>query len=185
MPYRRISFEVGATYHVYNRGVAQQAIFFNSGHYELFLHRLSEYVLPVASLIACCQMPNHYHLVLRIRTAEFPIAMQRFTLSYVKAVNKGEGRVGPLFQSRFKAKRVNDDRYLATLIDYVHRNPVEGGIALTPDEWDYSSYHAYQKLGLTVPGRHLTQSTFSTSNGTFEWPSLTLADFLKTAVPGF
>ena len=180
MPYRRIPFEVGAVYHIYNRGVAKQAIFFNSGHYDLFLQRLSDHVLPVASLIACCQMPNHYHLVMRISKAHFSDAMQRFSLSFVKAVNKSQGRVGPLFQSRFHAKCVNDDRYLATLIDYVHQNPVDGGIALTPGDWSYSSYRAYEKLGLALPALHLTQSIH---HGAFEWPSLTLADFSFRTYP--
>lgn len=180
MPYRRIRFEVGGTYHIYNRGVAKQAIFYHSGHYEFFLQRLSDHILPVASLIACCQMPNHYHLVLRIHDADFSDAMQRFILSFVKIVNKSQGRVGPLFQSRFQSKLVNNDRYLATLIDYVHFNPVEGGIALTPGEWGYSSYRAYEKLGLAAPGLHLSQSI---RDGAFEWPSLTLADLSTFANP--
>jgi putative transposase len=174
MPYRRIPFEVGAVYHVYNRGVARQATFFHADHYDFFRKRLSDLVLPTASLIALCQMPNHYHMVMRIQQDGFSEAMKRFMLSFVKAVNKSQGRVGPLFQSRFCAIRVHNDRHLATLIDYVHRNPVMAGIAVSLDEWAHSSYRAYEKLGLATPNLMLTQSMRGTN---FEWPSLTLADF--------
>ncbi|MCX6017893.1 MAG: transposase [Chloroflexi bacterium] len=174
MPYRRIPFEIGAAYHVFNRGVARQATFFHADHYAFFRQRLSDLILPTASLIALCQMPNHYHMVVRIREDGFSEAMKRFALSFVKAVNKSQGRAGPLFQSRFRAIRVHDDRYLASLIDYVHRNPITAGIADSPDEWDHSSYRAYEKLGLAMPDLFLTQSMRGMA---FEWPSLTLADF--------
>jgi hypothetical protein len=36
---------------------------------------------------------------------------------------------GPLWQGRFKAKEVVDERYLMQLIAYVHLNPVKAGLA--------------------------------------------------------
>lgn len=170
MPYRKQVFHPGATFHIYNRGVARQAIFFNSHQYEFFLRRLSDLVCPVASLIAHCEMPNHYHLVVRITREGFSNAMQRFTASFVKAVNKAQSREGPLFQSPFRAIEVREDRYLATLVDYVHRNPVAAGLVNQPGDWPYSSYAVYAAQGLLAPDRSILQSL--RDRDAMEWPSI-------------
>ncbi|MGE3153035.1 MAG: transposase [Nitrospiraceae bacterium] len=48
-------------------------------------------------------MENHYHLVLETAQANLSQGMRRFNGRYTQACNRRHGRVGHLFQGRFKA----------------------------------------------------------------------------------
>ncbi len=87
-------------------------------------------------------MPNHYHLLVLLQSRRFSDAMQSFGTSYTKALNKSRERVGPLFQSRFRAIHVDDEAYLLHLSRYIHLNPVPALVA-QPAEWEFSSYREY------------------------------------------
>lgn len=57
----------GQYYHIYNRGVNRQPIFFCDDNWGFFLCRLRQYFKPeLADVIAYCLMPNHYHLLVYI-----------------------------------------------------------------------------------------------------------------------
>ena len=155
MPRRLTSFDPEANYHLYNRGVNRQEIFFENRNYLYFLFNLERYLLPVADLIAYCLMPNHYHLLICIKktseetsevTSEVSKAMMKISVSYTKTININYDRVGPLFQGAFQAKQVNSDRYLSDLIGYIHLNPIASGLVDSPEDWMYSSFHDYQNL---------------------------------------
>lgn len=138
----------GAFYHIYNRGVNFAPIFFKQKNWAFFLHRLRGYFDPdQAVIIAYCLMPNHYHLLVYVKCENFGKAvMQPFTVSYTKAINKQEGRVGPLFQGPYRAIPVENNRYLIQLSRYIHLNPVRHGFCDSPGDWEFSSYPEYTGL---------------------------------------
>ena len=72
--------------------------------------------------------------------------MQTLQSSYTKAVNKRYNRHGSLFQAHFKSKPVSNDRYLISLLTYIHQNPVRLGLTNNAFEWKYSSYQDYIDL---------------------------------------
>jgi putative transposase len=170
MPRRHQQFAVGETYHVYNRGVDRQPIFFEPDNWAFFLRKVREYLLgeprrarstPGLSktrgagnraagrgvdVLAYCLMPNHYHLVVRLLADDFSCRMQRLSLSYTNAINRARSRVGPLFQGPFRAVLVEEESHLLHLTRYVHRNPDAAHLVASPAEWDFSSYRDY--LGL-------------------------------------
>ena len=43
---RKVEFHAGYCYHIYNRGVARQPIFFNDGNWRFFIERLREHFTP-------------------------------------------------------------------------------------------------------------------------------------------
>ena len=86
-------------------------------------------------------MPNHF--VLRTKTDELSAAMQRFGISYAKAINDRYDRVGPLFQGAFQAKPVDEEAYLIHLTRYLHLNPVRAGLVKCAEDWTFSSYLEY------------------------------------------
>ena len=158
----------GGYYHIYNRGVAKQDIFLDKQDYRVYLNYLKQaltqpniikvkkYVqgrsfnavtrLPKnfqknIFLIAYCLMPNHFHLLIKQNDIN---AMESFMRSiatrYASYFNKKNDRVGPVFQGRYKAIMITDDKYLLHLSRYIHLNPYE----ITNNLLDsYSSYADY------------------------------------------
>ncbi|HID78226.1 MAG TPA: transposase [Planctomycetaceae bacterium] len=144
MPRRTTELVVGEYYHIYNRGVNREPIFFERDNYLFFLRRLRKHLSPDhVSLLVYCLMPNHYHLLVRLESNEFSARMQALGTSYTKAINKRLGRVGPLFQSRFQAKHVECEEYLVHLSRYIHVNPLVAKLVHRLVDWEFSSYPEY------------------------------------------
>ncbi len=145
MPYRQVNLTAGYYYHIYNRGVNRQRIFFQPENWSYFIELLRRYFLSVAvDIVAYCLMPNHYHLLALLKTNHFSReVMQPFSLAYTKAINRQQDRVGPLFQGPFKAILVDREEYLLHLSRYIHCNPVNAGLVSRAEDWAYSSYRDY------------------------------------------
>ncbi len=180
---RKIPFGVDEYYHVYNRGVEKRLIFLDKSDRDRFLRLLylANGTKPViyrdvprrslsdldmgeklVAIGAYCLMPNHFHLLLKeISDGGISLFMAKLTTSYAKYFNKKYKRVGPLFQSRFKAGHLMRDEHLKYLYAYIHLNPVK----LLEPEWRekgimdkermrryleaywYSSYQDYAGMG--------------------------------------
>ncbi|MEQ8881383.1 MAG: transposase [Cyclobacteriaceae bacterium] len=140
----------GKVYHIYNRGINRQKIFFEDRNYDFFLRRFKRYVFGHVGLLTYCLMPNHFHLLIRVNEFEFKEdvlltgvekAFKNFFISYSKSINQAYNRTGALLQYKFKRKEVNDDDYLSWLIYYIHANPVKSGLTKSLEDWQYSSYN--------------------------------------------
>ncbi len=142
MPYRGNFFAKGSYYHVFNRGVNHQDIFYSQENYKYCLRLLKKYSgRYFISIIAYCLMPNHYHFLIRQNT-NIPIStfIKILFNSYVQALNKQIGRSGPLFEGRYKHVLVDKHEYLVHLVRYIHLNPVEAGFVNNADDYQFSNY---------------------------------------------
>jgi putative transposase len=162
VPYRKVEFRAGQTYHLYNRGVNRQPIFFCAENWGYFIKRLRRYFQPErVDILAYCLMPTHYHLMVYLKTDDLSAGvMQPFGVSYTKAINRQQGRVGPLFQGPFQAAWVDENSYMLHLSRYIHMNPVAAGLVTRPEDWAFSSYRDYIGLRdgtLPVPDVVLSQ----------------------------
>lgn len=54
-------------YHVYNHANGWDNLFETPEHYSIFLQKAIRFLHPVATLHAYCLMPNHFHLLIKIR----------------------------------------------------------------------------------------------------------------------
>jgi putative transposase len=153
------STRLGHFYHVYNRGNNRQNIFFERENYLYFLRLIRQaFITYEVDVVAYCLMPNHYHLLVYLRSEGLPQAMKSLSLSYTKAINKRFDRVGVLFQGRFKKILVTDTEYLVHLIRYIHFNPVKVNLVNQPGDWEFSSYLEYAGLRAgTLPNLELIQ----------------------------
>ncbi len=135
-------------YHIYNRSINHERLFYFDHHYDYFIvkiYRLRKYV----RLIGYCLMPTHFHLVVQITSlTQDPLRRRIGDLlsGYTKAINRQYGRTGSLFQQHTKAKLISNEKYLLTILHYIHQNPVMSGLVDKIEEWKYSSYREY--LGL-------------------------------------
>lgn len=57
----------GEFYHIYNRGIDGCDLFREEANYQQFLWLLDKYLSPVAEIYAWVLMPNHFHLLIRIK----------------------------------------------------------------------------------------------------------------------
>ena len=145
--------EVGKTHHVYCRGNRGGAVFEDEGDYAAFTEKLFELAaLAMVDVVAFCLMPNHFHLCLRTREGGALLSqfMQRLNLWHARQYNWKHGVRGRLNESRYKAKVVDSEHYLLTLVRYIHQNPVRAGLVEQVAQWRYCSHGAY--LGGPNPG---------------------------------
>ena len=92
-------------------------------------------------------MPNHFHLLIRTREANLSRALQWLGVSYSVWFNKKHDRCGHVFQGRFKSFVIEDERYLAALILYIHGNPLRAKLVKELGEHRWSSYRGYLRKG--------------------------------------
>lgn len=132
-------------YHIMMRGVNRQQIFEDQQDNEKFLEILKEYqTICGYKVFAYCLMGNHFHLLMQFDNEPIEQAMKRIGAKYVYWFNTKYGRVGHLFQDRFKSEPIEDDSYFLCCIRYIHQNPVKAKIARV-DQYSYSSYNTYLK----------------------------------------
>jgi REP element-mobilizing transposase RayT len=142
----------GALYHVTSRGNARQAIYTDPADYTLWLSVLAS-VLERAHwrCYAYCLMSNHYHLLIETPEGNLSMGMRQLNGLYTQRFNRRHGRVGHVFQGRFKAIVVDRESYLLELCRYVVLNPVRAGVVKRPAQYRWSSYQATGGLA-PVPG---------------------------------
>ena len=129
--------------HVVQRGVDRQAVFFKAQDYRLYLDTLREAAHSNdCSVHAYVLMTNHTHLLITPGTERsLPLLMQAMGRGYVQKLNRQCNRTGTLWQGRYKASLIQDDRYLLTCYRYIELNPVRAGMVKHPGDYPYSSYH--------------------------------------------
>ena len=138
----------GAIYHVTSRGNAQNPIFLDEEDRALFLASLGEAVERFGWLChAYCLMDNHYHLLIETPDGNLSLGMRQLNGVYTQRFNRRHGRVGHVFQGRFKAIVVERDSYLLELCRYVVLNPLRAGMVTQIEDHAWSSYPT--TMGLT------------------------------------
>lgn len=63
----QIPLNPGKFYHIYNRGINSCNLFREPDDYEHFLELYDKYISPVAETYAWVLMPNHFHLLVRVK----------------------------------------------------------------------------------------------------------------------
>ena len=146
----------GQYFHIYNRGVNSENLFKEQRNYYYFLQQYKLYCGDVLETLAYCLLKNHFHLLVYVKeNVEVPRRdgngmfklnaskqLGHFFNSYAQSINKAHNRTGPLFESPFERKLVDDESYLISLIYYCHQNPVHHGFVKNLKDWEFSSYHS-------------------------------------------
>lgn len=155
-----IPLEPDCYYHIFNRGNNRENIFYTQENYRYFLRKYDQYLSDYLDTFCFCLLPNHFHLLVRIKPAHDILRQaridfkevvapaevwvserfRRFFLSYSKSINKQTKRTGSLFQKPFRRKKVMEEHYLTRLVAYIHNNPIHHGIHSDYVSYAWSSY---------------------------------------------
>jgi putative transposase len=146
-------------YHIYNRGNNRETLFKEERNYRHFLKLYAKHIEPISDTFAYCLLPNHFHLLVRIKgeeeieaetqtlkvseTFRVLVPSQQFPNlfnAYTKSINKAYARTGSLFEHPFGRNPVDSDAYFTQLIVYIHQNPQRHGLISDFRDWPYSSY---------------------------------------------
>jgi len=146
---RKLKFQNGSYYHVFNRGANKANIFFSDKDRIKFLWtlesfndsnanfasvRLKETSLGaklldkdrLVDILCFVLMPNHFHLLLKQhKDGGISKFMHKIGTSYTNYINLKHEHSGTLFQGSYKAVEVENDEQLTHLSRYIHLNPVE------------------------------------------------------------
>lgn len=134
----------GAMYHVTLRGNHRQAIFFSPDDRSLLTHIIRDILFDCnAQLHAYCYMTNHVHALLQVSDTPLSKVMLLVAGRYARRVQARLETTGHLFEKRYHALLVDADEYLLALLRYIHLNPVRASLVASPDEYPWSSHHAY------------------------------------------
>ena len=134
----------GAWYHVMNRGRRAENIFLNRTDYHTFLELLIESAeMWNVRIAAYCMIPNHYHLLLQTPDGNLSRFMRHVDGVYTQRFNRYHQCDGQLFRGRYKSILLDTDSYLLQLVRYIHRNPLQAGLANRFKEYEWSSHKGY------------------------------------------
>jgi len=149
---RGFKFSVNQYYHLYNRGVEKREIFLNNSDYYRFLKllylcnshkpvdfdnlsesegrsfRCFEYDRGdvLVDIGAYVLMPNHFHILIKEKgDGGITKFMKKVCTGYSMYFNKKYKHSGTLFQGRFQATHLVEDRLLEYIYSYIHLNPVK------------------------------------------------------------
>ena len=131
-------------YHIMLRGINRQDIFEEDEDKKKFLFILRDCIkVSECHIYAYCLMSNHVHILIGTATESIDVIMKRIGSRYVQFFNDKYGRVGHLFQDRYKSETVENDKYFLTVLRYIIQNPMKAGIETKPGNYIWSSYGAY------------------------------------------
>jgi hypothetical protein len=86
-------------------------------------------------------MTNHFHLLIETPDGNLSLGMRQLNAVYTQLFNKWYGRVGHLFQGRYKAILIQKDSHLLE-IPVCRPESRAGKDGREADEWKWSSYLA-------------------------------------------
>lgn len=182
MPSNKIltPIEPGNSYHIYNRGLNHQKVFFREKDYHLFLERFTYFLVDYCDLYAYCLLPNHYHFVLRVNDEngdKFSRQIGSFIVSYTNKVNLRKDRNGGLFMKPFRRILVDRDDYLKRLIFYVNHNAAKHDLVKNFRDYRFGSYPAMLSDEETIVARDKVFQIFNDKSEFVEYHNFRHEDF--------
>lgn len=136
----------GGVYHLIQRGNNREYIFNRNDDKEYFLELIREVQIIMGfECYGFVIMGNHYHLIFKRNEVPIRSIMHRINSHFSRYYNQKNKRTGHVFENRYRGYHVSDDRYLLSLLRYVHQNPVVAKICGQVCDYRWSSDQYYRK----------------------------------------
>ncbi len=132
----------------------------------------------LVEILSFCLMTNHVHLLIRqLQDNGIRKFIQKFG-GYATYYNKKYQRKGYLFQGRYRAVHIKDDKQLMTVFVYIHTNP----IAILYPGWKEKGIKDVEKALKFL--EEYRWSSYLDYLGIKNFPSLTSREFLIETMGG-
>ena len=156
MAQTKTPLEADHIYHIWSHANGNDNLFNCHEKYLYFLKKYRHYIHPYVETFAYCLMPNHFHIMIRIKMMliqqEKPISLlilekisidnfQNYLTLTLKHITKCIKEKEACF--RFNRKLIDNDSYMTSLIAYIHNNPSHHNFVEDINQWPYSSWHSY------------------------------------------
>src|SRR4029450_12142862 len=130
----------GVSVHVMQRGNNKKAIFLDDHDCEVFLDLLLNAAVDFALAVhAFALMKNHYHLLATPGDeTSLSRTIQEVAGNYCQFFNRRYGRIGTIWNGRYKPLLITDERYWLTCLRYIEQNPVRARIVDSPELYRWS-----------------------------------------------
>jgi len=192
MPGRKTPLVTNHYYHVVNRTFDSIKIFRDKGHclrainllfyyqpktppmrYSYFIRlplkeqakKLEKNNKKLVDIICFCFMPTHFHFLLKQKLKNgISTFLSRFTNSYTRYFNTKKKRIGPLFQGKFKAVKIDNEQQLLHVSRYIHLNPYSSKVVKNLKElasYPYSSLKEYLENRSELCSKNIILGQFS------------------------
>lgn len=151
--------------HIIQRGNNRCTIFQAEGDYYYYLEKLLEASEKHECKIhAYVLMTNHVHLLATpLREDSFSKMQQLIGRYYVPYFNRRYHRTGTLWEGRYRATLIENEKYFLACMRYIESNPVRANMVDSPVFYPWSSYHA-NALGKHNPLIHFHEQYLSLGN---------------------
>lgn len=142
----------GIAQHVVQRGNDRGPCFFTEIDCICYLQDLRDIARREGCAVhAYVLMTNHVHLLMTPGApGRIGRTMQALGRRYVRYINDRYGRTGTLWEGRYKASLVGDDRHLLQCQRYIELNSVRASMASDPADYRWSSFR-HHALGVPDP----------------------------------
>lgn len=89
-------------------------------------------------------MTTHHHMVVTpTAPAALPKMMQELGIRYTRYFNRKYGRIGTIWNERYGAILLEDERYWFVCLRYVELNPYNARMVATPEAYRWTSYRVH------------------------------------------
>ncbi len=163
----KVPLEADQFFHIFNHANGSEQLFRNDDNYAYFLKKYHKHIVPIADTYAYCLMPNHFHLLVKIKplttltkfetlakyknVSDFlSKQFSNWFSSYAQSYNVVYKRKGNLFMRPFGRIKIGTSQYLQNVLCYIHQNPVHHFFVRQPEDWKYSSYTAFYSSSKTL-----------------------------------
>ena len=144
MPRKKRVWYPGAVYHVMNRANRRVVLYKDEDDYYSFIESVQItskiYQFKIHSM---CLMTNHFHMLIETADTELWKIMKRMLHPYAMNFNRKYHYTGHLFEDRYTACLIENERYFLEASRYIHLNPVKAQMVREPIAYEYSSYGGF------------------------------------------
>lgn len=98
----------GYYYHIYNHAIGKENLFEEEKNYIFFLQKLKKYFVPVADTFAWCIMPNHFHILTKIKDENDIVQFIPDSPGWKKVLQSGCISTKEVYVSKYVSKQLSN-----------------------------------------------------------------------------